>query len=75
MLLDILAPEIGKKPAELRSLISFVPDRPGHDCRYAIDCAKISRELGWRPSMHLEEGLAKTVRWYVRIGKLIHPNT
>jgi len=65
LLLDILASEIGKKPAELHSLISFVPDRPGHDFRYAIDSAKICRELGWRPSMHLEEGLAKTARWYV----------
>lgn len=46
-------------------LISFVTDRPGHDFRYAIDASKIKRELGWEPSMTLEEGLAATVRWYL----------
>jgi dTDP-glucose 4,6-dehydratase len=46
-------------------LISFVADRPGHDFRYAIDCAKIERNLGWRPQTSLEEGLRKTVRWYL----------
>ena len=46
-------------------LKTFVPDRPGHDRRYAIDAGKIRRELGWRPSNDLERGLAKTVRWYV----------
>ncbi len=46
-------------------LISFVPDRPGHDFRYAIDISKIGRELGWRPSQSFEEGLRKTVAWYV----------
>jgi dTDP-glucose 4,6-dehydratase len=49
------------KPA---SLIRFVPDRPGHDRRYAIDCSKSERELGWRPSVNFEDGLAETVRWY-----------
>ncbi len=47
-----------------RSLIRFVKDRPGHDRRYAIDCAKIEHELGWRPEMSFEEGLRDTVRWY-----------
>ncbi|MGY6531688.1 dTDP-glucose 4,6-dehydratase [Glycocaulis sp.] len=46
-------------------LISFVTDRPGHDFRYAIDASKIKRELGWEPSMTLEEGLKATVRWYL----------
>ncbi|MFO0968279.1 MAG: dTDP-glucose 4,6-dehydratase [Gemmataceae bacterium] len=46
------------------SLIRYVPDRPGHDRRYAIDAGKIHRELGWRPSVGFEEGLAETVRWY-----------
>ena len=45
-------------------LISFVADRPGHDQRYAIDPARINRELGWRPSVTLEEGLRKTVEWF-----------
>ena len=45
-------------------LITFVPDRPGHDRRYAIDYAKLSNELGWSPSESFESGLARTVRWY-----------
>ena len=47
------------------SLITFVEDRPGHDLRYAIDPTRIRTELGWRPSVTLEEGLEKTVRWYL----------
>ena len=46
-------------------LIRFVADRPGHDLRYAIDPARIRDELGWRPSVTLEQGLEKTVRWYL----------
>lgn len=46
------------------SLIRFVKDRPGHDLRYAIDCSKAERELGWHPTMNFEEGLAKTIEWY-----------
>ena len=46
-------------------LIRFVPDRPGHDRRYAIDCAKIQSELGWHPSETFATGLEKTVRWYL----------
>ncbi len=46
-------------------LITFVTDRPGHDQRYAIDPSRIRKELGWRPSVTLEEGLEKTVRWYL----------
>ena len=46
-------------------LISFVTDRPGHDFRYAIDATKIGRELGWKPSVTLDEGLRRTVRWYL----------
>jgi dTDP-glucose 4,6-dehydratase len=47
-----------------RSLIRYVKDRPGHDRRYAIDCAKIERELGWKPAIPFEQGLRDTVRWY-----------
>jgi dTDP-glucose 4,6-dehydratase len=47
-----------------RSLIRYVKDRPGHDRRYAIDCAKIERELGWRPAVPFEQGLRDTVQWY-----------
>ena len=45
--------------------ITFVADRPGHDARYAIDPTLIKHELGWRPSLTIEEGLEKTVKWYV----------
>ena len=55
-LLDVLG-----KP---RSLIKYVKDRPGHDRRYAIDCTKAERELGWRPQVQFEQGLRDTVRWY-----------
>ena len=46
-------------------LVTFVEDRPGHDARYAIDAARIAGELGWRPSVTVEEGLEKTVQWYL----------
>ena len=48
-----------------RRLITFVPDRPGHDHRYAIDAGKLERELGWRAEHDFDSGLAKTVRWYL----------
>ncbi|NJC06481.1 dTDP-glucose 4,6-dehydratase [Sphingomonas kaistensis] len=48
-----------------RDLITFVTDRPGHDRRYAIDCSRIERELGWHPSVDFEQGLARTVDWYL----------
>ncbi|MBQ8307303.1 MAG: GDP-mannose 4,6-dehydratase, partial [Alistipes sp.] len=46
-------------------LITFVTDRAGHDLRYAIDSSKLQRELGWEPSLQFEEGIEKTVRWYL----------
>lgn len=48
----------------LRELITFVPDRPGHDFRYALDTTKMEHELGWQPNRTFEAGLAETVRWY-----------
>ncbi|HEY6258187.1 MAG TPA: dTDP-glucose 4,6-dehydratase, partial [Xanthobacteraceae bacterium] len=61
-----LLDEVAPSPAGARErLITFVPDRPGHDHRYAIDPTKIERELGWRAAETFESGLRKTVRWYV----------
>ena len=56
-----------RRPRETphESLIAFVADRPGHDLRYAIDASRIRGELGWRPSVTLDEGLARTVDWYL----------
>ncbi|WP_304525797.1 dTDP-glucose 4,6-dehydratase [Halomonas sp. I5-271120] len=61
-LLDELAPSHFTSHA---SLITYVPDRPGHDLRYAIDAGKIERELGWHPQETFESGIRKTVKWYL----------
>jgi dTDP-glucose 4,6-dehydratase len=58
-----VAQATGEKEAELVRLISHVPDRPGHDLRYAIDCSKIKRELNWRPRFDLQTGLKATISW------------
>ena len=57
----------GKRPGNrpYAEQITFVADRPGHDLRYAIDPSRIREELGWRPSVTLEEGLERTVQWYL----------
>jgi dTDP-glucose 4,6-dehydratase len=57
--------EIRPRARSYAEQISFVADRPGHDLRYAIDCSKIERELGWRPAETFESGLRKTVHWYL----------
>jgi dTDP-glucose 4,6-dehydratase len=54
-----------------RTLIEFVKDRPGHDLRYAIDCAKADRELDWRPQIPFEEGLRQTIEWYLKNAKWV----
>ncbi|EXY32728.1 dTDP-glucose 4,6-dehydratase domain protein [Bacteroides fragilis str. 3397 T10] len=46
-------------------LITYVTDRAGHDLRYAIDSTKLKKELGWKPSLQFEEGIERTVRWYL----------
>ena len=56
---------LGRKEGEDMDLITFVTDRAGHDLRYAIDSSKLQRELGWEPSLQFEEGIEKTVRWYL----------
>lgn len=64
-LIDLVARKTSKDKLELQKLITFVEDRPGHDFRYAIDATKISRELGWQPLHSLEQGLEKTIHWYM----------
>lgn len=60
-----LMDELKPKNHPHADLIEFVADRPGHDLRYAIDATKISRELGWKPSVTVEEGMRRTVEWYL----------
>jgi dTDP-glucose 4,6-dehydratase len=57
--------ELGREKGTSEELITYVKDRPGHDLRYAIDATKIKNELGWEPSLKFEEGLQKTIRWYL----------
>ena len=62
---DLLDDRLGRNGGESRALITFVKDRPGHDRRYAIDAAKIKRQLGWEPAYTFERGIAETVDWYL----------
>ena len=57
--------KLGRAKGESEKLITYVKDRPGHDLRYAIDASKINKELGWKPSVTFEQGLEKTINWYL----------
>ena len=57
--------KLGREKGESEKLITYVKDRAGHDLRYAIDATKIKRELGWEPSLQFEEGIEKTIDWYL----------
>lgn len=57
--------KLGRKEGTSAQLITYVKDRPGHDLRYAIDASKIHKELGWKPSVTFEQGLSKTIDWYL----------
>jgi len=57
--------KLGREKGESEQLITYVKDRAGHDLRYAIDATKIKRELGWEPSLQFEEGIEKTINWYL----------
>ena len=57
--------KLKRAPGDSEKLITFVKDRAGHDLRYAIDSSKLQRELGWKPSLVFEQGLEKTVDWYL----------
>ena len=67
--IELTSAEVGKSAAEVEKTIVHVKDRPGHDARYAIDCTKIKKELGWERKMTFEQGLSMTVKWY-----LTHPD-
>jgi len=66
LLCNIMDKKLGRAAGESAKLITFVKDRAGHDMRYAIDSSKLQRELGWQPSLQFEEGLEKTVDWYLQ---------
>lgn len=65
LLCNIMDNKLNRQKGESEKLITFVKDRPGHDLRYAIDATKINKELGWKPSVSFEEGLEKTIDWYL----------
>ena len=65
VLCRILDKKLNRVEGESEQLITFVKDRAGHDLRYAIDASKIKRELGWEPSLQFEEGIEKTIDWYL----------
>ena len=65
LLCQIMDEKLGREKNTSEKLITYVKDRPGHDLRYAIDASKINKELGWKPSVTFEEGLEKTVNWYL----------
>jgi dTDP-glucose 4,6-dehydratase len=58
--------KLGRNKGTSEKLITYVKDRPGHDLRYAIDASKINKELGWSPSVTFEEGLSKSIDWYLK---------
>jgi dTDP-glucose 4,6-dehydratase len=66
LLCAIMDKKLGRATGDSEKLITYVKDRAGHDLRYAIDSSKIQRELGWKPSLQFEEGLEKTVDWYLQ---------
>ena len=65
LLCSVMDKKLGRTAGESAKLITYVTDRPGHDHRYAIDATKLNKELGWTPSLQFEEGLEKTVDWYL----------
>jgi len=65
LLCQIMDQKLNRTEGASQQLITYVKDRPGHDLRYAIDASKINKELGWKPSVTFEEGLEKTINWYL----------
>ncbi|MEQ8925662.1 MAG: dTDP-glucose 4,6-dehydratase [Fulvivirga sp.] len=66
LLCKLMDKKLGRKDGESAKLITYVTDRAGHDHRYAIDATKIKNELGWEPTLQFEEGMKKTVDWYLK---------
>jgi len=64
-LIKVVAARTGKPVGDYEKLINYVKDRPGHDRRYAIDCSKLKKELGWKQSVTFDQGLDRTVAWYL----------
>lgn len=65
VIIDTVDRLLGRNHGTSEKLITYVTDRPGHDLRYAIDSSKLKNELGWEPSLQFEEGIEKTVKWYL----------
>lgn len=65
LLCKIMNEKLGRSAGTAEKLITYVTDRPGHDLRYAIDASKINRELGWKPSVTFEQGIEKTIDWFL----------
>ena len=72
-LISIFSEMCHRDPGPLHSLIHFVPDRPGHDFRYAIDCDKIKKQIQWQPAHDFSSGLKKTINWYLEHQKRMAP--
>jgi dTDP-glucose 4,6-dehydratase len=68
LLCQLMDEKTGRPEGACQKLVAFIKDRPGHDKRYAIDATKISTELGWKPTVTFEEGLTKTIEWYLANG-------
>ena len=66
LLCKLMDEKLGNPPGNSDQLITYIKDRPGHDRRYAIDAAKINKELGWKPSVTFEKGLDQTIDWYLQ---------
>ena len=69
LLCSLMDKKLKRESGSSEKLITFVRDRPGHDLRYAIDASKINKELGWYPSVTFEQGLSKTIDWYLKNDK------
>jgi dTDP-glucose 4,6-dehydratase len=66
LMCGLMDKKLGRPPGTSANLITYVKDRAGHDLRYAIDASKLNKELGWQPSLRFEEGLEKTIDWYLQ---------